>query len=60
MEEIFSAGNVSVHSYGNVLTATAFLQGLACEDLLTAELDMVDPNYELLIAVRAVKPQQAE
>jgi SAM-dependent methyltransferase len=59
-EEIFPKESVSVHSYGNVLTAISFLEGLAVEDLKKKELDTTDPNYELLITVRAVKPEQSE
>ena len=58
-EEVFPAGNVSVHPYGNVLTAISFLEGLACEDLKQSELDARDRSYEVLIAVRAVKPKDA-
>src|SRR5688572_30337140 len=57
-EEVFSAGNVTVHPYGNVLAAISFLEGLACEDLKRSELDARDRSYEVLIAVRAVKPEQ--
>lgn len=57
-EEKFSSAKVAVRSYGNVLAAMSFLQGLACEDLTQKELDALDPNYELLIAVRAIKPAE--
>jgi len=57
-EEAFSAGYVTVHPYGNVLAAISFLEGLACEDLSRSELDARDRSYEVLIAVRAVKPEQ--
>ena len=53
--EIFGEQNVEVKSYGNVLAATAFLQGLASSELRTTELDFHDPDYEVLITVRAVK-----
>jgi SAM-dependent methyltransferase len=59
-EEAFSVGNVSVHPYGNVLAAISFLEGLACEDLKQSELDARDRSYEVLIAVRAVKPEHAQ
>lgn len=55
-EEVFPREHISVHAYGNVLTAISFLEGLATEDLKKKEFEAVDPNYELLIAVRAVKP----
>jgi SAM-dependent methyltransferase len=54
-EEVFSAGHVTVRSYGNVLAAISFLEGLAVEDLKKGELEAVDRSYEVLIAVRAVK-----
>jgi len=56
-EEAFPAGNVTVHPYGNVLAAISFLEGLACEDLERSELDARDRSYEILIAVRAAKPE---
>ena len=54
-EEAFPAQNVTVEAYGNVLTSIAFLHGLATEELKQAELELRDPDYELLIGVRAVK-----
>jgi hypothetical protein len=59
-EEVFPKEHVTVRSYGNVLTAISFLEGLACEDLKQKELDVVDRSYEILIAIRAVKPEQAK
>jgi SAM-dependent methyltransferase len=56
-EEVFLAGNVIVRPYGNVLAAISFLEGLAVEDLSQNELDTVDRSYEVLIAIRAVKPR---
>jgi ubiquinone/menaquinone biosynthesis C-methylase UbiE len=55
-EEIFPKENVIVKSYGNVLSAISFLAGLAAQDLKQKELDVTDPNYELIITIRAVKP----
>jgi SAM-dependent methyltransferase len=55
--DVFPTANVTNKAYGNVLAATAFLQGLAAEELRQQELDYHDPNYETLIAVRAVKPK---
>jgi SAM-dependent methyltransferase len=56
--EFFPEANIQVESYGNVLAAIAFLQGLATEELQKAELDHRDRPYELLITVRAVKPKE--
>lgn len=59
-EDVFSVGNVSVESFGNVLTASAFLYGLAVQDLRQRELDYQDPDYQFIIAVRAVKAIDTE
>jgi SAM-dependent methyltransferase len=55
-EERFPAANVEVQAYGNVLVVIAFLEGLATAELRREELDHRDPDYELLITVRAIKP----
>jgi hypothetical protein len=39
-----------------VLVAIAFLHGLAEQELRPRELDHRDPDYEVLITVRAQKP----
>ncbi|WP_199749657.1 MULTISPECIES: bifunctional 2-polyprenyl-6-hydroxyphenol methylase/3-demethylubiquinol 3-O-methyltransferase UbiG [Corallococcus] len=54
-EQSFGPGNVRVESFGNVRAAVATLHGLAREDLRTADLDVHDPHYEVVIGVRAVK-----
>lgn len=53
-EEKFSPENVEVRAYGNVLAATAFLYGLAIEDIKSEQFDYHDPDYQMLITVRAV------
>ena len=53
--EVFSRENLQVKAYGNVLSATSFLQGLAMQELNQEELDYLDPNYELKITIRAQK-----
>jgi SAM-dependent methyltransferase len=58
-ERLFAEGfgpeNVSVKVYGNVLASVAFLHGLAVSEVRRRELEYFDPDYELLIGVRAVK-----
>lgn len=54
-EASFPPENVAVGAPGNVLTAVAFLHGLCAEELTAEELAFVDPQYELLVTVRAVK-----
>ncbi len=53
--EVFGAEQVTVCSYGNVLTGVAFLAGLAYEELTPRELETRDDYFPLIIAVRAVK-----
>lgn len=53
--ESFRSQDVVVEAYGNVLTATAFLQGLCIDDLRQDELDHRDDRYPMLVAGRAVK-----
>ena len=56
-EEVFPKDQVEVKTFGNVLAAVAFLHGLAVEDLREKDLDLRDPDYEVSIALRAVKPK---
>ena len=56
MNETFPRAEVTIESRGNVLAATAFLQGLAAEELRVRELEYNDPQYELIITIRGVKP----
>lgn len=53
--EVFGPERLQVQAHGNVLTACAFLHGLALQELRKVELDYNDPDYQLLITVRAVK-----
>lgn len=55
MSETFPGGNASVETYGNVLTAAAFLYGLSEIELNRLQLDPHDPNMQLIVAVRALK-----
>jgi glycosyltransferase involved in cell wall biosynthesis len=56
-ESAFMPGHVTVETHGNVLAATAFLQGLAAEDLRREELDAHDPDYQVSVLVRARRAQ---
>lgn len=57
-ETRFPAQCVDVTTYGNVLSATAFLEGLAVCELSQADLDVQDPDYQVLIGVKAVKARR--
>jgi SAM-dependent methyltransferase len=55
--EVFPCDSIEVKASGNVLAATAFLFGLAVEDVGREDLDYQDPDFEVSIALRAVKPR---
>jgi hypothetical protein len=44
-----------VRQHGNVQAAAAFLYGLAAEDVDPGALETVDPDFHLLMTVRAVR-----
>ncbi len=54
-EEFFPAENLEVEGHGNVLAAVSYLHGMAVEDLKTEELDFQDPDYQIVITLRAQK-----
>lgn len=51
----FSSNNISITSFGNVLTSTCFLQGIPAEKLSSEELDYLDEDYPVTIGLRAIK-----
>ena len=51
-KEHFPGASLEVESHGNVLAATAFLQGMAVEELTAKELNKYDPSYEVVITLR--------
>lgn len=54
-DEVFGPENVEVETYGNVLTAIAFLHGISAEELTKKELFYKDKDYQVTIAIKAVK-----
>lgn len=54
-EGLFGAEHVEVRHHGNVLTTVAFLHGLASEELRAEEMQPADPQYPMLVTVRAVR-----
>jgi glycosyltransferase involved in cell wall biosynthesis len=52
-DEFFVDPAALIQSHGNVLAATAFLHGLAKEELTEEELNCHDPDFEVLITVLA-------
>lgn len=56
-ERAFGRDALHIQSHGNVLAATAFLQGLASRELRLAELEHHDAAYPVTITIRAEKQQ---
>jgi SAM-dependent methyltransferase len=52
----FKDGKLDVYSFGNVAAAVAYLEGLATEDIGKKALQHNDPDYQLVVTIRAVKP----
>lgn len=59
-ENEFAGDQVNVEVFGNVLSAIAFLEGISSQELEVYEMDVHDPDYELLIAVKVCKPPVGE
>jgi hypothetical protein len=53
--EMFTGGQIEIRARGNVLTAVAFLVGMAAEELAKRELERDDPFFPLIVTVRATK-----
>jgi SAM-dependent methyltransferase len=51
--EAFAPEAVDAEAHGNVLTAAAQLYGIAADELTAEELDHRDPNYEVVLTLRA-------
>lgn len=54
-DDEFGPANVVLTTFGNVLSATAFLEGLAAEELEQPSLDEYDQDYQVVVAVKATK-----
>jgi len=58
-KETFPGAGLDISSCGNVFAATCFLHGLASEEISEDELDHRDPDFEVLVTVRAQKTSEA-
>lgn len=52
-------GELELEAYGNPVTAIAFLQGIAAEELRQAELDAHHPLFPIVVAAAVRKPAQS-
>ncbi len=55
--DVYGEEHVQVRQHGNVQAAAAFLYGLAAEDLESSALESTDPDFHLVMTVRAVRPR---
>lgn len=55
MAETFPGALTDVNNYGNVLSASAFLYGMGEKELTTKQLNVHDPNMQVIVTVKAVK-----
>jgi SAM-dependent methyltransferase len=53
--DVYGEEHVQVRQHGNVHAAAAFLYGLAAEDLDLSALELTDPDFHLVMTVRAVR-----
>lgn len=56
--DVFDTSNVEIAAAGNVAAAIGFLEGFAAHELRRDALAPADPQFPLLITVRAVKSAQ--
>jgi hypothetical protein len=56
-ETAFPKDAVDVTTYGNVLSSLCFIEGIPAERLRADELAEMDPDYQIVVAVRATKPR---
>lgn len=52
----FAEGELLVEGHGNLVTAVAYLYGMATEELEPSELTRADPRYPIVVTARARKP----
>ena len=55
LEGPFGQDAVTVEEHGNIFTATAFLYGLATEELDVSDFNVDDVKYSVIMAARAFK-----
>jgi SAM-dependent methyltransferase len=59
LREVMQADELEMEVHGNVMSSTAFLYGLASEEVSEEALRTVDPDYPLIINARATKGSAA-
>jgi hypothetical protein len=54
-EDVFGIGNVEVKCFGNCYAVINFLRGISCEEVSVEKLNIIDPDYPLVITIKAKK-----
>ena len=54
-QEYFENEKIEVKSHGNVLIATALLQGLSINDVSAEKFEYNDPDYQVIITIKLIK-----
>lgn len=60
LDASFPDCRIAVEAHGNVLVATAFIQGLAAEELTAEELDLYDERFQIVVTGRVEKAEPGE
>jgi SAM-dependent methyltransferase len=53
--DTFPGADIDVGSYGNVLTSCCCLHGIVAEEVSSEDLDINDPDFEVIVTIRARK-----
>jgi len=54
--DVFGAENVAITSHGNAFAATAWIQGVALQEVMKSKLDPIDDSFPIVVTVVARKP----
>jgi SAM-dependent methyltransferase len=54
-DQVFGSDNVEVSTFGNALAAVAFMEGVSAEELNLNQILHHDADYQITIAVKAIK-----
>ena len=55
LEDQFNKNNIQTEVFGNVKVVASFLYGLGVNELTKEDYEYQDPNYQLIIAAKAIK-----
>lgn len=55
MAEMFPTDTLEINSFGNVFIASAFLYGMGIDEVTKEQLDVYDPQFQVINTVKAVK-----